>query len=387
MNRCRRFASGRWRAATRICSSTPRSRRSAPAGGWCTSAWSSPTGCTRPAGGRSSAWTSARPRPRRSGASSSGAWSPAAWSGCSWRSPMPTRGFKAALAQVLGAPWQRCTVHFLRDCLGHARKDQHGVLAALIRPIFNASSRAEARDRLSAAVAQLEGRVGKVAVAARGGRGGDPGLLCVPGRPLAQAALDQPAGALQPRDRPAHRRRRHLPRRPLADPPGHHARDRAERRVAGRPALPIGRLDGAAPRGAAPSTRHRQGGPPSSKRPEQPHNITDDVSANLLHHVPGLDFSWSPRPQVPAQASRGFLRPMGRRTAWSRRGSVKAQQAASERNPLGRKSAFSAGIRKSTSRAQQGIWPPVRGAADCKQTRKPRRPRDRASRDCASCPG
>jgi putative transposase len=71
-------------------------------------------------------------------------------------------GLQAALAQVLGAPWQRCTVHFLRDCLGHARKDQHGVLA-LIRPIFNATSRDEARDRLSAAVAQLDGRVSKVA--------------------------------------------------------------------------------------------------------------------------------------------------------------------------------------------------------------------------------
>ena len=72
-------------------------------------------------------------------------------------------GLQAALAQVLGTPWQRCTVHFLRDCLGHARNDQHGVLAALIRPIFNATSRDEARDRLSAAVAQLEGRVSKVA--------------------------------------------------------------------------------------------------------------------------------------------------------------------------------------------------------------------------------
>jgi len=105
-------------------------------------------------------------------------------------------GLKAALAQVLGAPWQRCTVHFLRDCLGHARKDQHGVLAALIRPIFNASSRDEARDRLSAAVAQLEGRVGKVASLLRRGRGGDPRLLCLPGRPLAQAQKHQPAGAL-----------------------------------------------------------------------------------------------------------------------------------------------------------------------------------------------
>jgi transposase-like protein len=54
-------------------------------------------------------------------------------------------------------------VHFLRDCLGHARKDQHGLLAALIRPIFNADSLAQARDRLSEAVAHLDGRLAKVA--------------------------------------------------------------------------------------------------------------------------------------------------------------------------------------------------------------------------------
>jgi hypothetical protein len=53
--------------------------------------------------------------------------------------------------------------HFLRDCLGHARRDQHGLLAALIRPIFNADSLAQARDRLSEAVAHLEGRLSKVA--------------------------------------------------------------------------------------------------------------------------------------------------------------------------------------------------------------------------------
>ncbi len=28
-------------------------------------------------------------------------------------------GLKQAIAQVLSAPWQRCTVHFLRDALGH----------------------------------------------------------------------------------------------------------------------------------------------------------------------------------------------------------------------------------------------------------------------------
>jgi transposase-like protein len=72
-------------------------------------------------------------------------------------------GLKAAIAKVLGSSWQRCTVHFLRDCLGHARKDQHGLLAALIRPIFNAEDVEQARDRLSEAVAHLDGRMPKVA--------------------------------------------------------------------------------------------------------------------------------------------------------------------------------------------------------------------------------
>ena len=72
-------------------------------------------------------------------------------------------GLKAAIRRVLGCPWQRCTVHFLRDCLGHARKDQHGLLAALIRPIFQADSGEQARDRLSEAVAHLDGKLPKVA--------------------------------------------------------------------------------------------------------------------------------------------------------------------------------------------------------------------------------
>lgn len=49
------------------------------------------------------------------------------------------------------------------DGLGHAHNDHHGLLAALIRPIFNADSQAQARDRLSEAVAHLDGRLGKVA--------------------------------------------------------------------------------------------------------------------------------------------------------------------------------------------------------------------------------
>jgi putative transposase len=72
-------------------------------------------------------------------------------------------GLKAALAKVLGAPWQRCTVHFLRDLRGHARKDQHDALGALIRSLFTAPDGDEAGRRLADAVAQLQARLPKVA--------------------------------------------------------------------------------------------------------------------------------------------------------------------------------------------------------------------------------
>ena len=89
-------------------------------------------------------------------------------------------GLKAAIAKVLGCAWQRCTVHFLRDCFGHARKDQHGLLGALIRPIFAADSLQQARDRLSEAVAHLDGRLSKIADDARRRRARHPRLLRVP---------------------------------------------------------------------------------------------------------------------------------------------------------------------------------------------------------------
>src|SRR5213080_4402469 len=72
-------------------------------------------------------------------------------------------GLKKAIGQVLGCPWQRCSVHFLREALGHARREQQPMLAALIRPIFNADSGAEARRLLGETVARLERPLPKVA--------------------------------------------------------------------------------------------------------------------------------------------------------------------------------------------------------------------------------
>jgi putative transposase len=72
-------------------------------------------------------------------------------------------GLTAALAQVLGTPWQRCTVHFLRDLRGHVHKHHHDALGALIRSLFTAPNLAEARSRLRDAVGQLERKHPKIA--------------------------------------------------------------------------------------------------------------------------------------------------------------------------------------------------------------------------------
>jgi putative transposase len=61
-------------------------------------------------------------------------------------------GLKAAIGHVLGCSWQRCTVHFLRDCLGHCPKERQGMLAAAIRP-----GRCARRDRTREGLGLVEG--------------------------------------------------------------------------------------------------------------------------------------------------------------------------------------------------------------------------------------
>ncbi len=72
-------------------------------------------------------------------------------------------GLKKAIGQVLGCPWQRCTVHFLRETLGHARREQQPMLAALLRPIFNADSGQAARELVGGALERLREPLPKVA--------------------------------------------------------------------------------------------------------------------------------------------------------------------------------------------------------------------------------
>jgi len=45
-------------------------------------------------------------------------------------------GLKAAIAKVLGATWQRCRVHFMRNALAHVGKTQKAMVASYIRTAF-----------------------------------------------------------------------------------------------------------------------------------------------------------------------------------------------------------------------------------------------------------
>jgi putative transposase len=73
------------------------------------------------------------------------------------------QGLRNAIAQVLGCPWQRCTVHCLRNLLGHASKAQQPMIATAVRQIFQAADGTEARARLGDVVERLEPIAPKVA--------------------------------------------------------------------------------------------------------------------------------------------------------------------------------------------------------------------------------
>jgi transposase-like protein len=64
-------------------------------------------------------------------------------------------GLKAAIARVLACPWQRCTVHFVRDMDQHVRRDQRGLIGAALREIFNAEDHAQAKQRATHVLARL----------------------------------------------------------------------------------------------------------------------------------------------------------------------------------------------------------------------------------------
>jgi transposase-like protein len=72
-------------------------------------------------------------------------------------------GLKSAIARVLACPWQRCTVHFVRDMLRHCRASQRGMISAALREVFNADGHEAARERCGEVIDKLADPAPKVA--------------------------------------------------------------------------------------------------------------------------------------------------------------------------------------------------------------------------------
>ena len=55
-------------------------------------------------------------------------------------------GLKAAIRRVLGAAWQRCRVHWMRNALAHVPKGQQTMVAAALRQAFLQPDQESARQ-------------------------------------------------------------------------------------------------------------------------------------------------------------------------------------------------------------------------------------------------
>ena len=71
-------------------------------------------------------------------------------------------GLKQAIAKVVGATWQRCRVHFMRNALAHVPRRQHQMVAAVIRTAFVQEDQAQARAQWRETADKLRERFPKL---------------------------------------------------------------------------------------------------------------------------------------------------------------------------------------------------------------------------------
>jgi len=72
-------------------------------------------------------------------------------------------GLKAAIAKILGAAWQRCRVHFMRNALAYAGKTQRRIVSAWVGTAFAQDDAAAARKQWRQVADQARPRVPKLA--------------------------------------------------------------------------------------------------------------------------------------------------------------------------------------------------------------------------------
>ncbi len=71
-------------------------------------------------------------------------------------------GLKAAVAKLFGATWQRCKVHFMRNALASVPKQQHQMVAAVVRTAFVQENRQEASRQWREAADHLRAKFPKL---------------------------------------------------------------------------------------------------------------------------------------------------------------------------------------------------------------------------------
>ena len=128
-------------------------------------------------------------------------------------------GLKRAITEVfVGAAWQRCRVHFMRNLLARVPKKAQAMVAAAVRPIFQQPDRTAAQRQLREVCKASAGAVPARGGPPRGGGRGDLHLLRLPGRAPAPDLQHQPAGAAEQGTQAAQRRRGDLPESGGGDP-------------------------------------------------------------------------------------------------------------------------------------------------------------------------
>ena len=106
------------------------------------------------------------------------------------------KGLKAATTRILGATWQRCRVHFMRNLLAHAGKQGRRVVSAFVATAFAQDDAEAAAAQWRLIADQLRAKAPKLATIGRG-PARRPRLHDLPQGAPGQAPLDQPARTRQ----------------------------------------------------------------------------------------------------------------------------------------------------------------------------------------------
>ena len=158
-------------------------------------------------------------------------------------------GLKAAIGSVLiGAAWQRCRVHFMRNVLAVVPKGNQEMVAAAIRTIFAQPDADHVHEQFEVIAAMLGKQLPKVEQMLRDAHDDLLAFTGFPAGALEEDLVDQPARAAQQGGQTPHRRRRGLPQPRSPAPAGRRGPGRGPRRMAGhrRTPLPLRTLHGPA---------------------------------------------------------------------------------------------------------------------------------------------